>query len=72
MRNVSLTWHDVRRQLRQDPRWAATELLEIGEKERLFQEHTDGLTERKRLQFRRLLEETSQVRRGREGGGRGL
>lgn len=55
-------WNEARRQLRQDPRWDTTELLELSDKERLFQEHTAGLVERKRLQFRRLLEETSQVR----------
>lgn len=36
-------------------------LLEAEEKEKLYQEHCDGLMEKKRLQFRRLLEETSQV-----------
>lgn len=62
VRNAGVVWNEARRQLRQDPRWDTTELLELTEKERLFQEHTAGLVERKRLQFRRLLEETSQVR----------
>ena len=31
------------------------------DKERLFQEHVDGLAEKKRMQFRKLLEETPQV-----------
>ena len=37
-------------------------LLEADEKEKLYQEHCDSLVEKKRLQFRRLLEETSQVK----------
>ena len=67
VRSTGVTWNEVKRQLRQDARWESTGLLEPSEKERLFQEHCVGLVERKRLQFRRLLEETSQVRRGTPG-----
>lgn len=31
------------------------------EKEKVFRDHVEGLSEKKRLQFRRLLEETPQV-----------
>jgi transcription elongation regulator 1 len=61
VRNTGATWNEARRQLRQDTRWDSTGLLEQSDKERLFQEHCDGLMERKRLQFRRLLEETYQI-----------
>ena len=57
-----MSWNDARRQLRQDSRWASMGLLEAEEKEKLYQEHCDSLVEKKRLQFRRLLEETSQVK----------
>ena len=62
MRSADAVWHDTRKQLKQDHRWGLAELLESSERERLFQEHIEGLMEKKRLQFRRLLEETSQVR----------
>jgi transcription elongation regulator 1 len=61
IRAVGVPWNEARRQLRQDARWEATGLLEAEEREKLYQEHCDGLTERKRLQFRRLLEETYQI-----------
>ena len=61
VRNTGVVWNDARRQLRQDPRWASMGLLEQEEKEHLFQDHCNNLAEKKRLQFRRLLEETSQV-----------
>jgi transcription elongation regulator 1 len=61
IRSIGVSWNDARRQLRQDSRWASMGLLEAEEKEKLYQEHCDSLVEKKRLQFRRLLEETSQI-----------
>ncbi|CAI8016988.1 Transcription elongation regulator 1, partial [Geodia barretti] len=61
IRSTGVPWNDARRQLRQDSRWASMGLLEADEKEKLYQEHCDSLVEKKRLQFRRLLEETSQI-----------
>ncbi len=61
VRNSDASWHDTRRQLRKDHRWELVELLEPSEREKLFRDHVDGLSEKKRLQFRRLLEETPQV-----------
>ena len=63
VRSADAVWHDTRKQLKQDHRWGLAELLESSDRERLFQEHIEGLMEKKRLQFRRLLEETSQVGR---------
>ena len=61
VRNPSKSWHDAKRNLRRDHRWELAELLESGEKEKLFQEHIEQLIEKKRIQFRLLLEETTQV-----------
>ena len=61
MRNPSKSWHDAKRNLRRDHRWELAELLEGSEKEKLFQEHIEQLIEKKRIQFRQLLEETTQV-----------
>ncbi len=54
-------WHDVKKTLRKDPRWELLRLLDHEEKEQLFQEHVLGLANKKRLQFRKLLKETTQV-----------
>jgi len=61
VRNSDAIWHDTKRSLRRDHRWELADLLEATEKERLFREHVEALAEKKRLQFRKLLEETPQV-----------
>ena len=61
VKQSGVTWHDTKRQLRRDHRWELAELLDIGDREQLFQDHVTGLAEKKRQQFRRLLEETTQV-----------
>ena len=62
MRNPDKSWNDTKRSLRKDHRWELAELLEPGEKEELFQDHIEQLTDKKRIQFRQLLEENTQVR----------
>ena len=62
MRNPDKSWNDTKRSLRKDYRWELAELLDAGEKEKLFQDHIDQLTDKKRIQFRQLLEENTQVR----------
>lgn len=47
--------------MKRDQRWELTRLLDYEEKEQIFQEHVLELANKKRLQFRRLLEETPQV-----------
>ena len=61
VRSTDASWHETRRLLRKDQRWSLAELLESADKERLFRDHVEALTERKRKAFRRLLEETPQV-----------
>ena len=58
------SWSNTRKTLRKDHRWDVCEMIEGEEKERLFKEHVVGLQEKRRGQFRRLLEETSKVGEG--------
>ncbi len=61
VRSANATWYDTKRLLRNDSRWRMFETLDIDEKEGLFREHVSNLSEKKRLWFRKLLEETPQV-----------
>lgn len=61
VRNADTSWYDAKKSLRNDSRWRMFEVLDIDEKESLFREHVISLGEKKRLWFRKLLEETSQI-----------
>lgn len=61
VRAPHVQWHEAKRSMKRDPRWEATKLLDYDEKEQIFQGHVLELANKKRLQFRRLLEETGQV-----------
>ena len=61
VRNPNKSWHEVKRNLRQDHRWELASLLDTDEKEELFQQHVEQLVEKKRIHFRQLLTETSEV-----------
>ncbi len=61
IRNANASWYDTKRLLRNDSRWKMFDGLDIDEKEGIFREHVSHLAEKKRLWFRKLLEETSQV-----------
>ena len=61
VRNADANWYEAKRLLRDDNRWEMFDMLDIDEKESLFREHVSNLGEKKRLWFRKLLEETSQV-----------
>lgn len=61
MRRPDSSWADAKKNLKKDHRWELADLLESTEKEKLFRNHIYTLAEKKRLHFRRLLEETSQV-----------
>lgn len=56
------SWTESKKQLRKDQRWDLSELIELAEKEKMFREHVSQLSKKRRLQFRKLLEETSKVR----------
>ncbi|XP_078586980.1 transcription elongation regulator 1-like isoform X1 [Branchiostoma floridae x Branchiostoma japonicum] len=61
VRNADANWRETRRQLRKDHRWELANLLDRDEKEKLFNEHIDMLTKKKREQFKQLLDETSEI-----------
>ncbi|XP_072002240.1 transcription elongation regulator 1 isoform X1 [Engystomops pustulosus] len=61
VRSSDVSWSDTRRTLRKDHRWESGSLLEREEKEKLFNEHIDALTKKKREQFRQLLDETYTI-----------
>lgn len=61
VRSSDVTWSDTRRSLRKDHRWESASLLEREEKEKIFSEHIEALTKKKREHFRQLLDETSAV-----------
>lgn len=54
-------WHEAKKGMKRDQRWEVTRLLDHSEREQMFQDHVLELANRRRLQFRRLLEETGQV-----------
>ncbi|KAI5741424.1 hypothetical protein M8J76_013512 [Diaphorina citri] len=51
VRNSELTWREAKRQLRKDHRWDSADLLDRDEKEKLFNEHIEELTKKKREKF---------------------
>ncbi|XP_065143305.1 transcription elongation regulator 1 [Paramisgurnus dabryanus] len=61
VRSTDATWSETRRNLRKDHRWESSSLLERHEKEKLFEEHVEALTKRKKEHFRQLLDETSMI-----------
>uniref|UniRef100_A0A672T8G3 Transcription elongation regulator 1 n=1 Tax=Sinocyclocheilus grahami TaxID=75366 RepID=A0A672T8G3_SINGR len=63
VKSTDASWSETRRTLRKDHRWESVALLERHEKEKLFEEHVEALTKRKKEHFRQLLDETSMVRR---------
>lgn len=62
VRSSDAAWSDTRRNLRKDHRWESASLLEREEKEKLFNEHVEALSKKKKELFRQLLDETSMVR----------
>lgn len=56
-----LSYHDARKLLKKDSRYADVDLLEKSAKERLFQEHSSALERRRRDAFFALLTEHEAV-----------
>ncbi|KAJ8276256.1 hypothetical protein COCON_G00080080 [Conger conger] len=61
VRSSDATWSDTRRNLRKDHRWESASLLERDEKEKLFSEHVEALSKKKKEHFRQLLDETTLI-----------
>lgn len=62
VRSSDASWSDTRRNLRKDHRWESASLLERDDKEKLFNEHVETLSKKKKENFRQLLDETVMVR----------
>ncbi|EDO43130.1 predicted protein [Nematostella vectensis] len=61
VRNSDVTWKETKRTLRKDHRWSMVEPLPKEEREKIFNDHISQLHERKREQFRKLLDETTEL-----------
>lgn len=61
VRNPDANWKETKRVLRKDHRWQMLESLSKEEKENLFNSHINQLNQRKREQFRKLLDEQTEV-----------
>jgi transcription elongation regulator 1 len=61
VRTVDVSWHDTKKVLRKDQRWADCELLERSEKQKLHDEHIKSLAKKTKEMFHRLLAETSAI-----------
>lgn len=61
VRSTDTSWSETRRNLRKDHRWETSSLLERHEKEKLFEDHLEALTKRKKEHFRQLLDETPMI-----------
>lgn len=55
VRNSELSWREAKRLLRKDHRWDLADLLDRDEKEKLFNEHIEQLTKKKREKFRLVI-----------------
>ena len=62
VRKPDMSWHDAKKALKRDVRWEVVEAsVESAERESMFQSHIRAMNEKKRIAFRKLLDETSQV-----------
>ncbi|ROT77294.1 Transcription elongation regulator 1, partial [Penaeus vannamei] len=57
VRSTDYTWKEAKKSLKKDSRWESAGALDREEKEKLFNNHVENLTKRKREKFRELLEE---------------
>ncbi|XP_046850381.1 transcription elongation regulator 1-like [Xenia sp. Carnegie-2017] len=61
VRNADASWKETKRSLRKDHRWQMLESLSKEDKESLFNDHINQLNQRKRDQFRKLLDEQNEI-----------
>lgn len=61
VRNSDYTWKEVKKQLKKDHRYEIAEELDRDERERIFNEHINMLTKKKRDKFREMLDETNSL-----------
>lgn len=61
VRNADLAWKEAKKLLRKDHRWELVEQLDRDVRERLFNDHIDQLTKKKRDKFREMLDEIPKL-----------
>lgn len=61
VRNSDLSWKEAKKQLRKDHRWELVETLDRDNRERLFNDHIESLSKKKRDKFREMLEELPKM-----------
>ncbi len=61
VRNADLAWKEVKKSLRKDHRWELVEQLDRDVRERLFNDHIDQLSKKKRDKFREMLDEIPKL-----------
>lgn len=61
VRVADLTWKEVKMLLRKDHRWELVEKLDKNDRERLFYDHMDRLSKKKRNKFREMLHEIPKI-----------
>ena len=62
VRKPDVSWHDARKTLKRDVRWEVVAAsVDSTERETMFQSHIRAMNEKKRVAFRKLLDETLQV-----------
>lgn len=55
VRSTDYTWKEAKKSLKKDSRWESAGALDREEKEKLFNNHVENLTKRKREKFRYTL-----------------
>lgn len=61
VRNADVGWKETKKTLRKDHRWGMADALSKSDKEILFKEHIESLNQRKKEQFRKLLDDTHEL-----------
>lgn len=61
IRNPDMSWKEAKRTLRKDSRSEVTDILSKEEREKMFSEHIEKLTFKKRGKFRDMLEEIGEL-----------
>ena len=61
VRDADASWRKTRKQLRDDSRWELCVLIDAEQKEKLFLEHIENLSNKRKRSFRKLLDECEHV-----------
>ena len=61
VRDADASWRKTRKQLRDDSRWELCVLIDAEQKEKIFMEHIENLSNKRKRSFRKLLDECEHV-----------